>query len=103
MGRMGMQKRLFWMTKRPERTSHSGRFTKAKGKKGKMEGMLAGCRRSFTRYLTDKSGQEFVVYFPCHQYEERARGRMPGGGATAEKRGTYFVMVTTPLRCSALT
>lgn len=103
MGRMGMQKRLFWMTKRPERTSHSGRFTKAKGKKGKMEGILTGCRRSFTRYLTDKSGQEFVVYFPYHQYEERAGGRMPGGCATAEKLGTYFVMVTTPLRCSALT
>lgn len=59
-----MQKRLFWAMKRPEQASHSGRFTKAKGKKGKMEGMLAGCRRSFTRYLTDKSGQEFVVYFP---------------------------------------
>lgn len=98
-----MQKRLFWMTKRPERTSHSGRFTKAKGKKGKMEGILTGCRRSFMRYLTDKSGQEFVVYFPHHQYEERARGRVPGEGATAEMSGTYFVMVTTPLRCSALT
>lgn len=68
-----------------------------------MEGMLAGCRRRFTRYLTDKSGQEFVVYFPCHQYEERAGGRMPEGCATTEKSGTYFVMVTTPLRCSALT
>ena len=55
------------------------------------------------RYLTDKNEQVFVVYFLHHQYEERARGRMPGGCATAEKRGTYFVMVTTPLRCSALT
>ena len=98
-----MQKRLFWMTKRPERTSHSGRFTKAKGKKGKMEGMLAGCRRSFTRYLTDKSGQKFVVYFPHRQYVKKAGGRMAGGGATTEMSGTYFVMVTMPLRCSALT
>lgn len=98
-----MQKRLFWAMKRPERTSHSGRFTKAKGKKGKMEGMLAGCRRSFTRYLTDKNEQVFVVYFLHRQYVKKAGGRMPGGCATAEKRGTYFVMVTTPLRCSALT
>ena len=103
MGRMGMQKRLFWMTKQPEQASHSGRFTKAKGKKDKMEGMLAGCRRSFTRYLTDKSGQKFVVYFLHRQYVKKAGGRMAGGGATTEMSGTYFVMVTTPLRCSALT
>lgn len=68
-----------------------------------MEGMLAGCRRSFTRYLTDKNEQVFVVYFPHRQYVKKAGGRMAGGCATAEKRGTYFVMVTTPLRCSALT
>lgn len=98
-----MQKRLFWAMKRPERTSHSVRFTKAKGKKGKMEGMLAGCRRSFTCYLTDKNKQVFVVYFPHCQYVKKAGGQMAGGCATAEKRGTYFVMVTTPLRCSALT
>ena len=34
---------------------------------------------------------------------KKAGGRMAGGGATTEMSGTYFVMVTTPLRCSALT